>query len=63
MTKKMTKKQIKEQIEKRIEQLENQKKEIADEFAKGKISWDAYKYGITDYTAGIAELATILECF
>lgn len=63
MTKKMTKKQIKEQIEKRIEQLENQKKEIADEFSKGKISWDAYKLGITEYTAGIAELSMVLGSF
>lgn len=63
MTKKMTKKQIKEQIEKRIEQLENRKKGIADEFAKGGISLDAYKWGITEYTAGIAELSVVLESF
>lgn len=63
MTKKMTKKQIKEQIEKRIEHLENEKKYVADEFAKGKISWDAYNFGITEYTAGIAELSMVLESF
>ena len=48
---------------KKIEQLENRKKGIADEFAKGGISLDAYKWGITEYTAGIAEFSMVLESF